>query len=79
MKQTNEQHHLKHSDIDSLLDAICALCSPHKINYLWRPLLPGPKDDHVLELAVASGVKTITTFNKNDFKRTEEWQGEKCS
>lgn len=71
LKRNNEQLNLKHSDIDSILDAICALCSFQKIHYLWRPLLPDPKDDHVLELAVASEVKTITTFNKNDFKRAE--------
>jgi predicted nucleic acid-binding protein len=72
LKRNAGRLELKHSEIDSLLDAICVLCSLHKIHYLWRPFLPDPKDDHVLELAVASGVKTITTFNKNDFKRVEE-------
>ena len=31
------------------------------------------KDDLVLELAVASGVKSITTFNVSDFKGVEEF------
>lgn len=72
LKRNAGRLELKNLEIDSLLDAICALCSLHKIHYLWRPFLPDPKDDHVLELAVASGVKTITTFNKNDFERVEE-------
>jgi hypothetical protein len=33
--------------------------------------LPDPKDDHVLELSVASQVKNITTFNVKDFKRAD--------
>jgi len=45
------------------------MCSVHKIHYLWRPFLPDPKDDHVLELAVASGAKTITTA---DLKKVEK-------
>lgn len=28
------------------------------ILFLWRPLLPDPKDDLVLELAVAAGCRT---------------------
>jgi len=35
--------------------------------------LPDPKDDHVLELALASGVNTITTFNRADFKGVEKF------
>ena len=71
LKRSSTKLGLTYGDIDAFLDAFCALCSLHKIHYLWRPFLPDPKDDHVLELAVASGVKSITTFNRNDFKGSE--------
>ena len=43
------------------------------IHYLWRPFLSDPKDDHVLELAVASQVKKIVTFNAKDFKNVDKF------
>ena len=39
------------------------------IFFLWRPWLKDPKDDMVLELAVASNSEYIITFNLDDFKR----------
>jgi predicted nucleic acid-binding protein len=38
------------------------------IHFLWRPQLSDPKDDHVLELAVAAGGADIVTHNVKDFK-----------
>ena len=73
LKRYSRKLGIKHADIDALLDVFCVLCTFHKIHYLWRPFLPDPKDDHVLELAVASGVKTITTFNRADFKGVEKF------
>jgi predicted nucleic acid-binding protein len=40
----------------------------HPIYYLWRPFLPDPKDDMVLEVAVASGATHIVTFNHKDLR-----------
>jgi putative PIN family toxin of toxin-antitoxin system len=73
LKRSSTKLGLTDAEIDAFLDAFCALCSLHKIHYLWRPFLSDPKDDHVLELAVASGVRTITTFNRNDFKGSEDF------
>jgi putative PIN family toxin of toxin-antitoxin system len=73
LKRNSRTLCLKYAKIDAILDAICALCSLHKIHYLWRPFLSDPNDDHVLELAVASGVKTITTFNQSDFAGVEKF------
>ena len=73
LKRSSTKLGLTCAEIDAFLDAFCALCSLHKIHYLWRPFLADPKDDHVLELAVASGVKAITTFNRNDFKGAEHF------
>ena len=36
--------------------------------FLWRPWLPDPKDECVLELAVAAGCIPITTSNLRDFR-----------
>jgi len=55
-------------DIDVVLDNLCKLAEHHRIFFLWRPYLAGPKDDHILELAVASGTTTIVTHNIKDFR-----------
>jgi predicted nucleic acid-binding protein len=38
--------------------------------YLWRPFLRDPKDDMVLELAVAAGARFVVTHNKRHFDGT---------
>ena len=40
--------------IEALLDDLCQRSDHRAIHFLWRPCLPDPKDDHILELAVAS-------------------------
>jgi len=39
------------------------------IDFLWRPCIADPKDDHILELAVASGTLRIVTHNVKDFRK----------
>ena len=73
LKRNSRKLGFAHSEIDSFLDNICKIGSFKKIHYLWRPFLPDPKDDHVLELAVASQVNVITTFNHKDFKGSEQF------
>jgi hypothetical protein len=46
-------------EIEKILDYFCLQSEHQKIYFLWRPYLPDPKDDHLLELAVASGTKLI--------------------
>ncbi len=55
-------------EIEGLLDYICLKSEHQKIHFLWRPQLPDPKDDHILELAIASGTNLIVTHNAKDFK-----------
>jgi len=43
------------SDVQDFLDFHCAVATHHQIFFLWRPFLPDPKDDMVLELAVKAG------------------------
>ena len=45
----------------------------YKIYYLWRPFLRDPKDDMVLELAVASNANSIITYNRADFKGADHF------
>ena len=64
---------LAYSDIDDVLDYICLVADRYKVYYLWRPLLRDPRDDMVLELAVASNADAIITCNKADFKGSEQF------
>lgn len=59
---------LSDGEIDKLLDYFCLKSEHQKIHLLWRPQLPDIKDDHILELAVASGTRIIVTYNAKDFK-----------
>jgi predicted nucleic acid-binding protein len=53
--------------VDDVLDYLCAAADRRPIFFLWRPRLPDPSDDLVLEIAVAGGCDTIVTFNARDF------------
>jgi putative PIN family toxin of toxin-antitoxin system len=55
-------------NVDDILDYVCAVAHQRKVFYLWRPFLRDPKDDMVLELAVAAGCDFIITYNKKDFR-----------
>jgi putative PIN family toxin of toxin-antitoxin system len=58
---------LSSAEIDGVIDFICANANLRLIFFLWRPLLPDPKDDFVLELAVESRADFLLTFNTRDF------------
>lgn len=65
--------HLSEQAINDLLDYICAKSHHTEIYYLWRPHLRDPKDDMVLELAVASEANFIVTYNIKDFRPAKEF------
>ena len=60
-------------DVDVLLDYFCKVAHQQQIFYLWRPLLPDPKDDMLLELAVAARCRSIITYNVRDFVGAEKF------
>lgn len=65
------QSPLTASERTELLDALLSVCAWQSIYYLWRPNLPDPGDDHVVELALAGGASWIVTANLRDFGRSE--------
>ena len=56
---------------EELLDALASVSRWVSIWFLWRPNLPDPGDDHLIELAVAAGASTIITSNVRDVARGE--------
>jgi predicted nucleic acid-binding protein len=67
LKRNQEMLKLSDRAVEDVLDGICSRGEGRKIHFLWRPQLSDPKDDHVLELAVAAGGADIVTHNVNDF------------
>lgn len=61
------------SEIESVLDYLCLVGHKQKVFYLWRPILRDPRDDMVLELAVAAESEYIVTYNARDFEGAERF------
>lgn len=60
-------------DVETVLDYLCAAALQQEIFYLWRPVLRDPKDDMVLEVAVAGRCEAIVTYNVRDFAGVEQF------
>ena len=58
--------HLDSPKIDAILDLICLRAVEQRIYFLWRPFLPDPDDDMLVELAIAAQVRYIVTSNLSD-------------
>jgi predicted nucleic acid-binding protein len=58
-------------ELDAVVDYLCLIGNHHPIHFLWRPFLPDPKDDMVLELAVQAKCPYIISFNKRDFPNVD--------
>jgi len=50
-----------------VVDYLCVVAHRQDIHFLWRPSLPDPQDEFVLELAVAANCEAIITHNVRDF------------
>lgn len=59
------------TDVQDLIDFYCSVATHHQIFFLWRPYLPDPEDDMVLELAVKAGCDSVITYNIRDFVGVE--------
>lgn len=64
--------HLKNQQIDIILNQICSRSLEQKVFFRWRPFLPDPSDDMLVELAIASGVKHIVTGNLKHFEPAKQ-------
>lgn len=73
LKRKQTELALSNKQVDIILDNIYALSKFQEIYFLWRPYLKDPKDDHVLEVTVASKTKMIVTYNLKDFKGVENF------
>ena len=59
--------HLTLEEIDVLLDTLAAVGTPQTPFFQWRPQLPDPDDEMLLELAVNGHADAIVTVNTRDF------------
>jgi putative PIN family toxin of toxin-antitoxin system len=64
---------LSESEVGVILDYLCSTAERQEIFFLWRPSLRDPKDDMVLELAVAAEAAAIVTHNTRDFVGASEF------
>lgn len=59
------------SDVENVLDALAAVGNRIAFAFRWRPALPDPNDDMVLETAVNGRAEAIVTSNQRDFRAFE--------
>lgn len=59
--------------MDDVINRIAQISRQQVVHFLWRGILPDPKDDMVLEVAVAAGVSHIITFNHRHLKQASEF------
>ena len=58
---------LRRDEAEGLVDYLCQVAHRQEIHFLWRPTLTDPRDEFILELAVAAGCEAIVTHNVRDF------------
>ena len=73
LKKKKEELALSSTEIEKFVDYLCTLSNRKKVFFLWRPTLNDPNDEMVLEVAVASSVSFIVTFNKRDFSNASKF------
>ena len=59
--------------VRDVLDYLCSVGRRQPIFFRWRPTLPDPSDDMVLELAVAAGCHAIVTHNRRHFRGVRQF------
>ena len=66
--------HLSREAAVGVVDFLCGVARRQDIHFLWRPSLPDPQDEFVLELAVAANCAAILTHNVRDFVGTKKFK-----
>jgi predicted nucleic acid-binding protein len=63
---------LNSAEVARVLDDLAAVAKRVRFAFRWRPKLPDPDDDMVLETAMNGGADAIVTFNQRDFAKGME-------
>jgi putative PIN family toxin of toxin-antitoxin system len=61
---------LSAEEVGQILDDLTGVATPVRLAFRWRPALPDPDDDMVLETAINGNAAAIVTFNQRDFAVT---------
>ena len=67
LKRGAEDWGVSLGDVDDFTEYLCSRARLVQIYFRWRPMLPDPDDDRILEVAVRTG-SPIVTFNVRDFR-----------
>jgi putative PIN family toxin of toxin-antitoxin system len=73
LKREADMLGLTFRDVEAVLDFLCGVGRLQSIHFLWRPTLRDPRDELVLELAVAARCSHIVTHNVRDFAGAESY------
>src|SRR5580704_7764310 len=60
-------HGLSPVEVDEFLAELAALIEPVEVHFQWRPQLPDPNDEMVLEAAINGQADALVTYNVADF------------
>jgi putative PIN family toxin of toxin-antitoxin system len=60
------------AEVERVLDDLASVAKQVRLAFRWRPRLPHPNDDMVLETAVNGNANAIVTFNQRDFEETSK-------
>ena len=58
---------------EGFLDYLISVSHLQEVFFHWRPALPDPDDDLILELAAAASCRYLVTHNLRDFRGAEQW------
>lgn len=72
LKRSAAQVGLTLQDIDDFIEYLCSRSRLVQIYFRWKPALPDPDDDRILEVAVRRQA-SIVTFNARDFTGAERF------